>query len=113
MSKRVLQGIVVSDTCDKTVIVRVERRVMHPVYKKFVTHSKKYAVHDEHNSFHTGDVVQIEESRPISKRKHWVALSGRADVAPSGRRAYVGKAPSVDGAADLPPESIGNEEDAA
>ncbi len=49
MSKRVLQGVVVSDACDKTVIVRVERRVMHPVYKKFVTHSKKYAAHDEDN----------------------------------------------------------------
>ena len=74
MSKRVLQGIVVSDACDKTVIVRVERRVMHPVYKKFVTHSKKYAAHDELNRFHAGDVVQIEESRPISKRKHWIVL---------------------------------------
>jgi small subunit ribosomal protein S17 len=74
MSKRVLQGIVVSDICDKTVIVRVERRVMHPVYKKFVTHSKKYVAHDEQNRFHAGDAVQIEESRPISKRKHWVVL---------------------------------------
>jgi len=76
MSKRVLQGIVVSDACDKTVIVRVERRVMHPVYKKFVTHSKKYAAHDEHNRFHAGDAVQIEESRPISKRKRWVVHRG-------------------------------------
>ena len=85
MSKRVLQGIVVSDACDKTVIVRVERRVMHPVYKKFVTHSKKYAVHDELNRFHAGDVVQIEESRPISKRKHWVVLGGSGDAS-SNRR---------------------------
>jgi len=85
MSKRVLQGIVVSDVCDKTVIVRVERRVMHPVYKKFITHSKKYAAHDEHNRFHTGDAVQIEESRPISKRKHWVVLEGPGDVV-AGRR---------------------------
>src|ERR1700741_5669991 len=74
MSRRVLHGIVVSDACDKTVIVRVERRVMHPVYKKFITHSKKYAAHDEHNTFRTGDTVLIEESRPISKRKHWVVL---------------------------------------
>jgi len=80
MSKRVLQGVVVSDACDKTVIVRVERRVMHPVYKKFITHSKKYAAHDEHNRFHTGDMVQIEESRPISKRKHWVVLEGSGDA---------------------------------
>jgi len=88
MSKRVLQGVVVSDACDKTVIVRVERRVMHPIYKKFVTHSKKYAAHDENNSYHSGDVVRIEESRPISKRKCWVVIGGPANVGPgrSGRR---------------------------
>jgi small subunit ribosomal protein S17 len=80
MSKRVLQGIVVSDACDKTVIVRVERRVMHPVYKKFITHSKKYAAHDEDNRWHTGDAVRIEESRPISKRKHWVVLGALAEA---------------------------------
>jgi small subunit ribosomal protein S17 len=85
MSKRVLQGVVVSDACDKTVFVRVERRVMHPIYKKFVTHSKKYAAHDENNSYRTGDVVRIEESRPISKRKCWVVISGPPDAAP-GRR---------------------------
>jgi small subunit ribosomal protein S17 len=66
--------VVVSDACDKTVIVRVERRVMHRIYKKFITHSKKYAAHDEHNRWHVGDLVRIEESRPISKRKHWVVL---------------------------------------
>jgi small subunit ribosomal protein S17 len=80
MSKRVLQGIVVSDSCDKTVIVRVERRVMHPVYKKFITQSKKYAAHDEHNRFHNGDAVQIQESRPISKRKSWVVLDAPSDA---------------------------------
>ena len=85
MSKRILQGVVVSDACDKTVIVRVERRVMHPVYKKFITHSKKYAAHDEHNKFHTGDTVQIEESRPISKRKHWVVLEAPGEAV-DGRR---------------------------
>ena len=85
MSKRVLQGVIVSDASDKTVIVRVERRVMHPVYKKFVTHSKKYAAHDENNSYRSGDVVRIEESRPISKRKCWVVIGGPADVG-SGRR---------------------------
>jgi small subunit ribosomal protein S17 len=84
MSKRVLQGVVVSDAGDKTVIVRVERRVMHPVYKKFVTHSKKYAAHDENNRYHAGDVVRIEESRPISKRKCWIVLGGPADAG-SGR----------------------------
>ncbi len=55
MPKRILQGVVVSDACDKTVIVRVERRVMHPVYKKFITRSKKYAAHDEHNVIKAGD----------------------------------------------------------
>jgi small subunit ribosomal protein S17 len=103
MSKRVLQGIVVSDACDKTVIVRVERRVMHPVYKKFITHSKKYAAHDEHNKFHTGDAVQIEESRPISKRKHWVVLGDPRDSAAAGGRAAdaaTGAAPLVESPAD-------------
>jgi small subunit ribosomal protein S17 len=85
MSRRVLQGVVVSDACNKTVIVRVERRVIHPIYKKFVTHSKKYAAHDEENKYRTGDVVRIEESRPISKRKRWVVISGPAASAP-GRR---------------------------
>jgi small subunit ribosomal protein S17 len=88
MSKRVLQGVVVSDACDKTVIVRVERRVIHPVYKKFVTHSKKYAAHDEKNSYRTGDLVRIEESRPISKRKCWVVIDGPADAAPGRRSAH-------------------------
>jgi len=100
MSKRILQGVVVSDACDKTVIVRVERRVMHPVYKKFITHSKKYAAHDEHNKFHAGDTVQIEESRPISKRKHWVVLEGPGNVV-AGRRG-VGAASTDDDALAAP-----------
>jgi small subunit ribosomal protein S17 len=79
MSRRILQGIVVSDAADKTVVVRVERRVMHPIYKKFVTTSKKYAAHDADNRHHVGDAVRIEESRPISKRKHWVVLGRVAD----------------------------------
>ena len=77
MSKRVLQGVVVSHACDKTVIVRVERRVMHPVYKKFVTHSKKYAAHDENNVKKIGDTVRIQECAPISKNKRWVVLKDR------------------------------------
>ena len=81
MPKRILQGVVVSDTSDKTVIVHVERRVMHPVYKKFVTRSKKYAAHDEGNVHKIGDVVRIEESRPLSKRKRWVVI-GEARPAP-------------------------------
>jgi small subunit ribosomal protein S17 len=80
MPKRVLQGVVVSDACDKTVIVRVERRVMHPVYKKFITRSKKYAAHDESNVHKTGETVRIEESRPISKRKRWIVLAAAASA---------------------------------
>src|SRR5258708_38548157 len=94
MSKRVLQGVVVGDACNKTVSVRVERRVMHPVYKKFITHSKKYAAHDEHNSYRTGDRVRIEESRPLSKSKHWVVLGGPADATP-GRRVPVPRQPGL------------------
>ena len=78
MPKRILQGVVVSDACDKTVIVRVERRVMHPVYKKFIMRSKKYAAHDEQNLVKGGETVRIEESRPISKRKRWIVLSASA-----------------------------------
>ena len=74
MPKRILQGVAVRDARDKTVIVRVERRVMHPVYKKFIMRSKKYAAHDEHNVFKAGEVLRIEESRPISKRKRWIVL---------------------------------------
>jgi small subunit ribosomal protein S17 len=95
MSKRLLQGIVVSDLCDKTVIVRVERRVKHPVYKKFITQSKKYAAHDEHNRYHSGDFVQIEESRPVSKRKHWVVIA-EPDGAVAGPRAAAGTASPAD-----------------
>ena len=74
MPKRVLQGVVVSDARNKTVIVRVERRFIHPVYKKFISRSKKYAAHDEENRYHAGDAVRIQESRPLSKRKHWIVL---------------------------------------
>ena len=81
MPKRILQGLVVSDKQDKTVVVRVERRVMHPVYKKFITRSKKYAAHDEQNTFKVGDVVRIEECRPISKNKCWVVLAADAAAA--------------------------------
>src|ERR1700722_8656797 len=81
MPKRILQGTVVSDACDKTVIVRVERRVMHPVYKKYVSRSKKYAAHDEDTRYRAGDPVRIEESRPISKRKSWIVIGGPAEAA--------------------------------
>ena len=71
MPRRVLQGIVTSDAMDKTVTVKVERRVMHPIYKKFIVRSKKYLAHDETNRSKVGDNVKIRECRPISKRKRW------------------------------------------
>jgi small subunit ribosomal protein S17 len=78
MPKRVLQGVVVSGKNAKTVVVRVERRVMHPVYKKFVTHAKKYHAHDEQGRFKEGDNVRIRECRPISKLKRWEVLVDEA-----------------------------------
>jgi small subunit ribosomal protein S17 len=66
-----LHGVVVSDKMDKTVVVQVERRVMHPLYKKFIRRSKKYAVHDDSNACKVGDFVDIRECRPLSKRKRW------------------------------------------
>lgn len=73
MPRRVLQGVVVSNKAAKTVIVKVERDVMHPVYRKYVKRHKKYAAHDEGDVFNVGDVVRIVESSPISKTKTWVA----------------------------------------
>ncbi|MDH3239491.1 MAG: 30S ribosomal protein S17 [Alphaproteobacteria bacterium] len=78
MSKRILQGTVVSDKGDKTVIVRVDRRFMHPLVKKVIMRSKRFAAHDENNAYKVGDKVRIEECRPISKRKCWQVLSGDA-----------------------------------
>jgi len=75
MPKRILQGVVVSDKADKTVSVRVERRVMHPLYKKFMRQSKKYAAHDADNRCKEGDIVRIQECRPISKSKTWEVLA--------------------------------------
>jgi small subunit ribosomal protein S17 len=74
MPKRVLEGVVVSDKNDKTIVVKVERRLRHPVLKKTVRLSKKYHAHDEGNTAKTGDVVRIEETRPISKQKRWTLL---------------------------------------
>ena len=78
MPKRILQGVVVSDKQDKTVVVSVERQVMHPVYKKIVKKSKKFAAHDENNQYKIGDRVSIEECRPISKNKSWTVISDNA-----------------------------------
>ncbi|HZN23356.1 MAG TPA: 30S ribosomal protein S17 [Burkholderiales bacterium] len=70
-NKRTLTGRVVSDKMAKTVTVLVERRVKHPLYGKFVTRTKKYHAHDENGESHEGDVVEIEECRPVSKTKAW------------------------------------------
>ena len=78
MPKRVLQGTVVSDVNDKTVVVRVDRAFTHPVMKKTVRRSKKYHAHDEANAAKIGDVVWIEEGRPMSKLKRWVLTSAEA-----------------------------------
>src|SRR5579859_1540899 len=75
MPKRILSGRVTSDKMDKTVTVLVDRRVMHPLYKKFIRRSKKYAAHDEANVCKVGDTVRIIECPPISKRKTWTVLS--------------------------------------
>lgn len=82
MPRRILEGKIVSDKMDKTVTVLVERRYMHPVYKKYIRKSDKYAAHDETNSFKTGDRVQIEECRPISRRKSWKVLTAPVREAP-------------------------------
>ena len=74
MPRRVLTGRVTSDKMDKTITVLVNRRVMHPLYKKFIRRSKKYAAHDEDNICQVGDTVRIIECPPISKRKTWQLL---------------------------------------
>ena len=80
MPKRVLQGVVVSDTNEKTVVVRVERRYTHSVLKKTVRDSKKYHAHDEANACKVGDMVSIQESAPISKNKRWVVVAETASA---------------------------------
>ncbi len=71
MPKRVLEGTVISNKMEKTITVRVERYIKHPLYKKFIKRSKKYTVHDEQNSCKDGDKVHIRECRPLSKLKRW------------------------------------------
>ncbi len=75
MPRRVMQGVVISDKMEKTVVVKVERRIMHPIYKKFIRRSKNYAAHDETNALKIGDIAQIRECRPISKRKRWEVMT--------------------------------------
>lgn len=74
MPKRILQGVVVSDKNTKTIVVEVERRYTHPLFKKTVRRSKKFHAHDEDDTFKVGDVVRIQESKPISKNKRWIVL---------------------------------------
>ena len=101
MPRRVLQGRVVSDKGDKTVVVSVERRIMHPVYKKFIRMSKRYAAHDEGNTYSVGDTVVIEECRPLSKRKRWMVV-GRLGAGTA--KAVVADEPAV---AEPPPGDAG------
>ena len=75
--KRTLNGIVVSDKAEKTIVVKVERRFKHPVYSKFVNSTKKYHVHDENNSAKMGETVTIIESRPHSKLKKWALMTAK------------------------------------
>ena len=83
MPKRVLTGTVVSDKADKTVVVRVERRVKHPLYGKIIKLSKKYHAHDEANDFKAGEQVRIQECAPVSKLKTWEVVErlGAARIA--------------------------------
>ena len=80
MPRRVLTGRVTSDKMDKTITVLVSRRVMHPLYKKFIRRSKKYAAHDETNLCVEGDTVRIVECAPISKRKTWILLERNGEL---------------------------------
>lgn len=80
MPKRVLQGVVVSDKGEKTIVVKVERRFTHPVMKKTVRRSKNYHAHDEANVAKIGQIVSIEECRPFSKTKTWKLVEGGAAV---------------------------------
>ena len=91
MPRRVLSGRVTSDKMDKTITVLVERRVIHPLYKKFIRLSKKYAAHDEQNICKVGDTVRIEECRPFSKRKTWLLVerNGERTERPVGFEAAV------------------------
>ncbi len=78
MPRRVMQGVVTSKSGDKTVVVNVERRVLHPLYKKIIRRSKRYHAHDEQNAHKPGDTVRIEECRPMSKLKRWTVVSDGA-----------------------------------
>lgn len=80
MPKRILQGVVVSDKTDKTVVVQIERRFTHPLFKKTVRRSKKYHAHDAENACKIGDIVRIEECAPVSKKKRWTIVHRETPV---------------------------------
>lgn len=79
MPRRVMQGTVVTDAKNKTVLVTVERQVMHPIYKKFMRRTKRYMAHDENNVCKSGEIVRIRECRPLSKRKSWEVIRDQAE----------------------------------
>ena len=79
MPRRILQGEVVSDKSDKTVVVKVERRFKHPLYKKFIKKDKKYSAHDENNNYKTGDIVRIRECSPLSKTKAFEVIDATTE----------------------------------
>ena len=72
---RTMTGKVVSDKMDKTIVVLIERKVKHPLYGKIIRRSNKFHAHDESNQYHIGDIVEITESRPLSKTKNWVVTA--------------------------------------
>lgn len=102
MPRRVLEGNVVSDKQDKTITVAVERRYMHPVYKKYINSSDTYAAHDETNQYKEGDRVSIIECRPISKRKRWTVVTGDEVKAPTAKKPAAIKADEKNSVAKKP-----------
>ena len=84
MPRRVLQGTVVSDKNDKTIVVLVARRIRHPVYKKYITRTKRFAAHDPQNTYKVGDTVRIRECRPMSKNKRWEVIGAPVAGAAQG-----------------------------
>src|SRR3546814_5734980 len=79
MPRRVMQGTVVADAKNKTVVVTVERQIMHPIYKKFMRRTKRCMAHDENNVCKSGEIVRIRECRPLSKRKSWEVIRDRSE----------------------------------
>ncbi len=113
MPKRILEGNVVSDKMDKTVTVLVERRFMHPVYKKYVKRTDKYAAHDESNAIAVGARVQIEECRPISKRKTWRVITADGAAVASAPKEEKAAAPKKEEAKKAPAKKAAAKKDTA